>query len=577
MPESGSQHTGGAQGSPATGGRLAASRAVLLHWQQEGKWADVALEGVSMDPIIRDGATLRVRFGPPAPKGSPLGSDLRVGDVVLYAATDRLIAHRVIRVGSRGRRKGWVRVKGDPLTSRKATWIRASEILGRVAAVTQPDGSRLFLNTPAGRLLNRAAAWTSLTLGAIDARLPRRGSPKMPSQSLTGRALRHLNDAHQAAQRYLETDNGRLLSPEERFLVNACRPQLDADAVDRIRTTGCEILDWDQTREQAVGLGLAPLLFASLSDPRLRDLCPEPFYSMLARASCLAAYVSLHRGNELGRILDQLGTSGIEPVLLKGSALVCTVYKNPALRTMNDLDLLIREQEIPSAVAALETIGYQPFYRPSMANPGDRARFYGRHLHTTPLISPRGKVIVELHRHIVTMNREVAYDVERIRNRARYVSFGERQVRVPSPADLVLHTCLHLSYADRFVGKLRDLIDLHETVTLHGREIDWGAILAEIPSDAAARCIYSCLDLARRLYGTPVPADFLYEMRRASRLGFFGSRLLRSLARTVLFQGAAANQTVLTKASARWCCDTMLRKAGWPSRLRALAVLLAEG
>lgn len=116
MPEAGTPRQDGARETPAAGSRHAASRAVLLHWQQVGKWADVALEGVSMDPIIKNGATLRVRFGPPAPKGSPLGSDLRVGDVVLYAAPARLIAHRVIRVGARGRRKGWVRVKGDPLT-----------------------------------------------------------------------------------------------------------------------------------------------------------------------------------------------------------------------------------------------------------------------------------------------------------------------------------------------------------------------------------------------------------------------------------------------------------------------------
>src|SRR5262245_55071594 len=308
MPESREpSHGGGRQGGgreiSAAESRLKASRAVLLHLQQEGKWADVALEGGSMGAIIRNGSTLRVRFGPPAPKGSPLGSDLRVGDVVLYAAPARLIAHRVIRVGTRGSRKGWVRVKGDPLTSRKATWIKSSEILGRVAAVTQPDGSRLFLNTPAGRLLNRAAAWTSMTLGAIDARLPRR-NPVRPSRSLTGYALRYLDDAHRAAQKYLETDNGRLLSPEERFLVNACRPSLDEAAVGRIREAGCEILDWDQTREQAVGLGLAPLLFASLSDARLSDLCPEPFHSKLARANCLSAFVALHRSQELVRILD---------------------------------------------------------------------------------------------------------------------------------------------------------------------------------------------------------------------------------------------------------------------------------
>src|SRR2546428_13345074 len=98
--------------------RAAASRAALLVWHKQGKWVDVALEGVSMDPIIRDGAVLRVRFGPlaGAARGGP--GDLKVGDVVLYASPSRLIAHRVIRIGRHGRRAGRGLVQGDPLSSR---------------------------------------------------------------------------------------------------------------------------------------------------------------------------------------------------------------------------------------------------------------------------------------------------------------------------------------------------------------------------------------------------------------------------------------------------------------------------
>jgi len=175
--------------------RAAASRAVLALWHEQGKWADVALEGVSMDPVIRDGAMLRVRFGRLRP------SDLKVGDVIIYASPARLVAHRVIRLG-RGRRAGMARVKGDPLSSWKATWIRVDDILGRVMAVTQPDGTRRYLNTPAGRMLSRSAAWLSMSLGAVDARLRRR-KPVHPSRSLTGRGLRGLVALHDAAHRYL--------------------------------------------------------------------------------------------------------------------------------------------------------------------------------------------------------------------------------------------------------------------------------------------------------------------------------------------------------------------------------------
>jgi hypothetical protein len=567
--------SGNSESSAGAIDRASASRAALLMWREQGKWADIALQGVSMDPIIRDGATLRVRFGVVALDGSGAPKDLEVGDVALYFSAAGLIAHRVIRVGRRGARLGWVRVKGDPLGSHKSAWIRADEILGRVICVTQPDGSRLYLNTPAGRMLSRSAAWISMTLGAVDARLVRKG-PVNPADTLTGRALGLLYDLHQAAQRHLESDAGRLMSAEDRFLVQACRPRLRPVDISRVQRTALEVTDWNLVFEQAVCLGLAPLLHHSLGDERLEGLCPSWFVAQVARTSHLSGFMSLRRRQELVRVLERLETRGIEPILLKGAALGSLVYDDPALRTMNDLDLLVHEAEIPAAVEALEQLSYRPLYRAAHADPARREAFYSRHHHTTPLMEPKGRAVVELHRDIVTMATPGRYDIETIRARARRATVEGRMALVPSPADLVLHTCLHLSYADRFVGKLRDLIDLHETVCLYGDEIDWETMLSEVPSDAAARCLYTCLDLARRLYGTPVPEDFLHQVRRASKLGFLDAGALRALACSVLFNGPASGRTILPTASVKWCCDTLLRQTGWTSRLRALAALLAE-
>jgi putative nucleotidyltransferase-like protein len=330
-----------AQDDTAETAARAASRAALLLWQQQGRWADVALEGASMDPVIRDGATLRVRFGRMGPGGPGSPGGLAMGDVVLFLSPAGLIAHRVIRVGRRGRRAGMVRVKGDPLTSRKAAWIRADEVLGRVAAVTQPDGARLYLNTPAGRLLNRAAAWISTTLGAIDARLPRRRGLH-PADTMTGRALKGLVALHGFAQRRLERDAGRLLTPEDRFLVLSCRPRLRPGDLAPIAAAAAEVLDWDLVREHAVSLGLAPLLHRNLADPTLARICPEAFLARLARASHLSACVTIHQRQELARVLERLNAAGLEPLLLKGAALAATVYDDPTVRTMNDLDLLGR-------------------------------------------------------------------------------------------------------------------------------------------------------------------------------------------------------------------------------------------
>ena len=87
--------------------------------------------------------------------------------------------------------------------------------------------------------------------------------------------------------------------------------------------------------------------------------------------------------------------------------------------------------------------------------------------------------------------------------------------------------------------------------------------------------LVSCLDLSRRLHGTPVPADFLHEVSRASKLGFLGSRMLRALAVSVLFGPSPSGRSILSPATAKWGCDTLLRANGWPGRFRALMSLLA--
>src|SRR5512145_3528 len=125
---------------------------ILALWAREGKWAEIAVSGLSMSPLIPSGSRLTVRFG---------REGLSNGDVVLYTTAAHLVAHRVIALGRRGRRWGWLKVKGDPLSWREATWIPVEDVVGRVVAVHRPDGETVLMNTLLGRVAGRLAAAVS--------------------------------------------------------------------------------------------------------------------------------------------------------------------------------------------------------------------------------------------------------------------------------------------------------------------------------------------------------------------------------------------------------------------------------
>ncbi|MBI2883966.1 MAG: hypothetical protein HYY11_08685 [Candidatus Methylomirabilis oxyfera] len=95
---------------------------------REGYSVRFQAKGASMYPTIDDGEEIVVE--PVAP------SAVKVGDVLLYRAQRRIIAHRVVqmaRTEGRGRNYSFI-LQGDALDSCDAP-VEASQILGRVTCV----------------------------------------------------------------------------------------------------------------------------------------------------------------------------------------------------------------------------------------------------------------------------------------------------------------------------------------------------------------------------------------------------------------------------------------------------------
>lgn len=58
------------------------------------------------------------------------------------------------------------------------------------------------------------------------------------------------------------------------------------------------------------------------------------------------------------QVVEALNSAGITPIALKGIALIHTSYPDFAARTMNDIDVLIKREDIDRAVRQLQAIGF---------------------------------------------------------------------------------------------------------------------------------------------------------------------------------------------------------------------------
>jgi hypothetical protein len=115
-------------------------------------------------------------------------------------------------------------------------------------------------------------------------------------------------------------------------------------------------VNWDDLVIRAIVFGLAPQLHHRLDSWQL-DLPPR------AKAKLKVTYQAQMRRNDaiyaqLGEVLSACHQQGLNPIALKGIHLAACYYPEPALRPMNDIDLLFKTAELPTAEALLSDLGY---------------------------------------------------------------------------------------------------------------------------------------------------------------------------------------------------------------------------
>lgn len=102
-----------------------------------------------------------------------------------------------------------------------------------------------------------------------------------------------------------------------------------------------------------VAQGLGPMAYA-----RFKDSWPN-LAAELRSDTIMAALEQQLQVERREQIHAQFEAAGIPLVLLKGGALSLSVYENPAWRPMSDIDIWVRDAQIPAATQAMRDAGFR--------------------------------------------------------------------------------------------------------------------------------------------------------------------------------------------------------------------------
>jgi hypothetical protein len=350
------------------------------------------------------------------------------------------------------------------------------------------------------------------------------------------------------------------LSAEWRVVLEGTRAALGPPGGDaELSRFPRERVDWDTVSDIAYAHRVAPLLLRGLESLRLP--VPASCRQALKRAYVANAAHNAAVFRTLAAVFETFALEGIEVVALKGAGLAETVYRDRALRPMNDLDLLVREEVLEDAAAALRRIGYEP--EPSARTAAELRQIH-HHWRFRSVGPAAPDVPVELHWRLDPPGWPWRVDLEAVRARAATTPFSSGRGSVLAPEDLLatlpLHICRH-----RFRGGLISLCDIAAIVTTHGDRIDWQAVAERATAWQAGAHVDVVLRLTAEILGAAVPPELFDALGAPSEAG---EMLAFARERTLERKGALGAAAEL---GARW------RRSGskerWAAAGRRLAAL----
>ncbi|MHB8844970.1 MAG: nucleotidyltransferase family protein [Nitrospirota bacterium] len=208
---------------------------------------------------------------------------------------------------------------------------------------------------------------------------------------------------------------------------------------------------------------------------------------ILSNASALA----VKRSTVTERVVAALRSAGIDPLLLRGTAVAKRFYPDEALRTYRDIDLIIGKDLLPKAADIMQGLGFRP----------DRDLAYWGTRGEWPFTD--GETIVELHweAYPSVVAGTPGLGVDDIRASADRIFIGTTEMSCLSVNHLLLSSFLHAAY-DHYFDRLVRLVDIRQIMKLSANTIDWawiGDMVRRTGTAIAITKALECIDAAMPL------------------------------------------------------------------------------
>ncbi|MGD0403219.1 MAG: nucleotidyltransferase family protein [Candidatus Acidiferrales bacterium] len=287
--------------------------------------------------------------------------------------------------------------------------------------------------------------------------------------------------------------------PEKQLLACCAHSQPDTFLTEKIARLLERDLSWDYVLNEAEENSITPLVGRRLNAVATGGM-PASAAERLKNACRANTIRCLFLSAELIKILDLFRSQGIQGIPYKGPVLAMQAYGDVTLREFEDLDIILRQSDLPKAHEVMLGLGYRPKYDWILSAGAAASTVPGEYNYR----DEERRIMVELHTELTLRHFPRPPDLDELSQRLVSVKLNEREIQTFSVEDGLAILCIH--GAKDFWERFSWIADISELVRRYPN-LNWDLTTQRAKALNAERMLHVGLALAAGLLDAPLASE----------------------------------------------------------------------
>ncbi len=305
------------------------------------------------------------------------------------------------------------------------------------------------------------------------------------------------------------TNSAINISPED-CLINICaQADISNNIKNKLNKTLLKDLNWSYVLENTTRQGTTPLFYYNLSE--YNKSVPENIWQTLEETYYTNAYRNIRIYTEIGGILSSFKKENLKVIPLKGVFLAEKVYNNIALRTMGDIDILVKKEDLPKIDKPLRDLGYKMrVHEKLLSHAIEKSYMNSIDYFKTGEKSP----VLHIHWHMVNVSLPTYMytrniEMDRFWREARPTKIADVQTLQLAPHHLIIYLAEHA--LKHSFDRLILLSDIDAAIKRY--TIDWKRLAEEAGEFGMERQLYYGLYFTKYFLDADMPDEILSRLK----------------------------------------------------------------